>query len=425
MSSEQTIANPSAHDTADVAIRAENLSKCYRIYPGNKARLRQIFFPKKKYYEEFWALRDINFEVSRGEALGIIGPNGAGKSTLLQILAGILQPTMGKVQVKGRVSALLELGAGFDPQFTGRENAYMNGAIMGLSRKEMGQKIDAIREFADIGDFFDRPVRMYSSGMYMRLAFAVATSVDPDILVIDEILAVGDINFQAKCLNRMAELRQSGCTTVFVGHNMHMIRYFCKEALVLDKGIPIEFAPVNKAIEAYYRKVLDPLSTRGEESAASRFADGEVVVHGDSWDARITDFEILDANGESKDFFLTGEKAVFRIHYETRRRIREPSFSIGLYDQRGELMCAHNTSFDDVRIEGIDGTGHVDMVVESLPFLNGLFRVSIAITDKQQIRRYDWQSKCYTLRVVSGETDASGLVRLSHHWSMHAPESSQ
>jgi lipopolysaccharide transport system ATP-binding protein len=220
-----------------IAVSVRNVGKMYYLYDRPQDRLKQAFlWGRKRLYREFWALRDVSFEVRRGEALGIIGRNGAGKSTLLQILAGTLQPTTGEVGMNGRVAALLELGAGFNPEFTGRENVYMNGAILGLSREEMDERFDDIAAFADIGQFIDQPVKVYSSGMFVRLAFAVQVLLDPDVLIVDEALAVGDAAFQMKCMNRMKRLNEKGVTIVLVTHDVQTVRSFCHRAIWLHNG---------------------------------------------------------------------------------------------------------------------------------------------------------------------------------------------
>ena len=223
----------------DIAISLENITKKYCLYRRRLHRVLETFHPaRKKYHRPFYALRDFTLNVRRNESIGIIGRNGSGKSTLLQLICGILTPTSGNLQVNGRISALLELGAGFNPEFTGRENVYLNTSIMGLSREETDARFDSIVEFADIGDFIDRPVKMYSSGMYVRLAFATAISIDPDILIVDEALAVGDIFFQQKCVARMREMVKS-CTIVVVSHDMHAISNLCNRVIVLDHGVTI------------------------------------------------------------------------------------------------------------------------------------------------------------------------------------------
>lgn len=220
------------------AVTVQNISKLYLLYNRPQDRLKQSIFGRlgKNYASAFWALRDVSFQVNRGEALGIIGRNGSGKSTLLQILAGTLQPTEGQFSVNGRVTALLELGAGFNPEFTGRENIFLNGATLGISEREMRKRLDEIIDFAQIGGFIDQPVKIYSSGMYVRLAFAIATTIDPDVLIVDEALAVGDIGFVMKCMTRMRQMREKGTTILLVTHDVQTVRSFCDSAVWLNQG---------------------------------------------------------------------------------------------------------------------------------------------------------------------------------------------
>ena len=220
----------------EIAISLNNVSKCFKRYERPIDRLKEIFLPHKTYAQEFWALRDISFNLIKGETVGIIGRNGAGKSTLLQLICQTLTPTTGEVKVNGRVSALLELGAGFNPEFTGRENVYMNGAIMGLSKQDVDTRFDMVAAFADIGDFIDQPVKNYSSGMYVRLAFASAINVDPDILIVDEALAVGDMFFQAKCMAKMKKMMDNGVTVLFVSHDVSSVKSLCKKSIYLKNS---------------------------------------------------------------------------------------------------------------------------------------------------------------------------------------------
>lgn len=248
----------------DIAIRVSNLSKCYHIYDRPQDRLKQYIIPRlqrlvggqpKNYFREFWALRDVSFEVKKGETVGIIGRNGSGKSTLLQIICGTLTPTGGTVETRGRVAALLELGSGFNPEFTGRENVYMNGAVLGLSKEEIDARFDDIAAFADIGEFMEQPVKMYSSGMYVRLAFAVAINVDPEILIVDEALSVGDELFQRKCFSRIEAIRNNGATILFVSHSGSTIVELCNRAILMDAGEKLAIG-IPKQIVGRYQKLL-------------------------------------------------------------------------------------------------------------------------------------------------------------------------
>lgn len=247
--------------SSEISIKVENLSKCYQIYDQPRDRLKQFIMPRlrrsvglpqQQYFREFWALKDVSFEVKRGETVGIIGRNGSGKSTILQMICGTLNPTGGSIQTNGRIAALLELGSGFNPEFTGRENVYMNAAVLGLSKEEIDQRFDDIVAFADIGEFLDQPVKTYSSGMYVRLAFSVIVHVDADILVVDEALAVGDMYFQAKCMAQMKKLMNAGVTVLFVSHDVAAVKALCNRAVYLDHGSLIAIGATDKVVEAYY-----------------------------------------------------------------------------------------------------------------------------------------------------------------------------
>ncbi|OGP66792.1 MAG: hypothetical protein A2031_01740 [Deltaproteobacteria bacterium RBG_19FT_COMBO_43_11] len=245
----------------DIAIRVSNLGKCYQIYNAPRDRLKQFVVPRlqrlfgqplKQYFREFWALKDVSFEIKKGETIGIIGRNGAGKSTLLQMICGTLNPTGGSILTNGRVAALLELGSGFNPEFTGRENVYMNASVLGLSNEEIDSRYDDIVAFADIGDFIDQPVKTYSSGMLVRLAFSVSAQVDPDILIVDEALGVGDMFFQAKCILRMKNIIKSGATVFFVSHDMAAIKSLCHRAIFVSEGRIIKDGNTNEVVDAYH-----------------------------------------------------------------------------------------------------------------------------------------------------------------------------
>ncbi|MBU1413892.1 ABC transporter ATP-binding protein [Myxococcota bacterium] len=266
---------------SDVALRLENISKCFQIYEKPHHRLLQgVFRGRKKYYREYWALRDISFTVNRGETVGIIGRNGAGKSTLLQLICGTLTPTSGTIEINGRIAALLELGAGFNPEFTGRENVFLNGAVLGLPQREIHDRFDEIASFADIGDFMEQPVKTYSSGMYVRLAFAVATCVDPDILVVDEALAVGDVKFQAKCFRRFKELVAEGTTILFVTHSTEQIVRHCSWSVLLEQAVIREMGD-SKKVSNHYLDLLFGVNRRPHEAGETRTngIDKEAPAH--------------------------------------------------------------------------------------------------------------------------------------------------
>lgn len=250
----------------DIAISLKNISKCYKRYRHPAARLKEIIFPGKNRADEFWALRNINLEIPKGQTLGIVGRNGSGKSTLLQIIVGTIAPTSGQVLVSGRISALLELGSGFNPEFTGRQNVFFNGQLLGLSQQEIEARFDEIAAFADIGDFIEQPVKTYSSGMFVRLAFAVATSVEPDILVVDEALAVGDAAFQRKCFQRLQSIQERGGTVLFVSHSSASVLELCNAAILLDRGELLIYSQPKFVLDKYHKLIYAP----AEEEQAIR-----------------------------------------------------------------------------------------------------------------------------------------------------------
>ncbi len=269
--------------SSDIAIRVNSLSKCYEIYETPRDRLKQFFYPKikqmlgraeRKYYREFWALNDISFEVKRGETVGIVGCNGSGKSTLLQSICGTLTQTTGTVETFGRVAALLELGSGFNPDFTGRENVYMNASLLGLAQDEIVSRFNRIVDFAEIGDFIDQPVKTYSSGMFVRLAFAIVINVDPEVLIIDEALSVGDAKFQLKCFRKLEEIRAAGTTILFVTHDTTTVKSFCSRAILLNKGVMLEDGEPREVVMRYF----DILFPKDDKNLVSECFEVEPII---------------------------------------------------------------------------------------------------------------------------------------------------
>lgn len=294
----------------NLAIAVRNLSKCFHLYDKPRDRLLQmISFGRRQYYREFWALRDLSFEVQRGETIGVIGRNGSGKSTLLQMICGTLTPTTGEIWTRGRIAALLELGAGFNPEFTGRENVYLNASILGLSKRETDERFDDIAAFADIGSFIDQPVKVYSSGMYVRLAFAVAINSTPDILIVDEALAVGDARFQYKCMRRIKDIQNSGAAVLFVSHDVGSVRTLCQRALWLDRGtlrMSGEVAGVTSSYAEYMyqgenEEAQSPAVVVSEESKelAATHAETEAIAVSLTEDAAALEVAHLDAKPAS------------------------------------------------------------------------------------------------------------------------------
>lgn len=321
----------------DIAIRVDGLSKCYHVYERPQDRLKQsLWLGRKQFYREFWALRDVSFTIRKGETFGIIGRNGSGKSTLLQMIVGTLSPTSGAVTTYGRVAALLELGSGFNPDFTGRENVFMNGAILGLSKPEIAWRFDEIVAFADIGDFIEQPVKTYSSGMMVRLAFAVSVCVEPDILIVDEALAVGDMAFQFKCMERLDKLTKSGTTLLFVSHDIGAVKAFSQQAIYLDSGTVKAKGSASDMAELYFcdireeqkrgfsngHRILTKPAIGGEKALAFGTDQGRVVR------------AVFNETGGTQAAFITGDCISIEVEVEYDSSLNNPSVSMILCDYR-------------------------------------------------------------------------------------------
>ena len=346
--------------SSDPIITVENLEKSYRLYSQPLDRVREaLSFRRHSFHTKFHALKGISFEIEKGETVGLIGPNGSGKSTLLEILCGTLTPSQGMVKVAGTIGGLLELGAGFNPEFTGRENVYLNATIFGLSKKVIDSKIDGIEEFASIGEFIDRPVRTYSSGMYVRLAFAAMIGVDPDILVIDEALAVGDVRFQRKCYRHFQKLQDNGSTILFVSHAVELIRSHCSRAIHLDKGNIISLGPPKAVVQSYLESMfLDAASTTKGETAGDgpiiRSADAKHDELGTSiynpfehrWGdgrARIVDFSIVANGVERPSVFPRGALVELRMQVEFHKSLDRIIYGFTLKTLEGVTVFGANT----------------------------------------------------------------------------------
>jgi ABC-type polysaccharide/polyol phosphate transport system ATPase subunit len=339
-----------------VAIRASGLSKEYRIYNRPLDRFKQAFgWGRRKYYRDFAALHEVNLEVRRGDMVGILGRNGSGKSTLLQIIAGTLTPTSGEVEVHGRVAALLELGSGFHMEAPGRENVFMNGAILGLSREQVQAKYDEIAEFADIGEFIDQPVKTYSSGMAVRLAFAVAAHVDAQVLIVDEALAVGDAPFQAKCFRRIERLREAGVTILLATHDIQAVSSMCAHALLLDHGHVAAWGPGKEIAHEYYRRVQE-LDTRGEYDGhcerahaqahrlqAPQLDQGERMGDGT---AEITGFNVYDHHDRPARALGVRKPCRFEVSVRFHAPLENPHVGVALRDVQGRIVLGPHTLFE-------------------------------------------------------------------------------
>lgn len=395
------------------AIRVSRVSKCYQIYANPQDRLKQsisarlgrFFGGGKTYFREFWALRDISFEVPASHTVGIIGRNGSGKSTLLQILCGTLSPTGGNVEITGRVAAMLELGSGFNPEFTGRENVYMNGMVLGLTREQIDQRFESITAFADIGDFIEQPVKTYSSGMLVRLAFAVIAHVDADILIIDEALAVGDAVFGQKCMRFLRRFKKHG-TVLFVSHDTASVVNLCSEAIWLDKGVVRMRGQAKEVAEAYTQfcaqeslgdeqKLISLQDDAGTDTNAEleimedpetqiQFFDN--ILHSDGWttgQARIDSVRLIRRDGAASTIFAGGERVVLQVRARVNGGVTRPIIGFFVKDKLGQSLFGHNTYQPDSVVTGLhDGAmleAKFGFVLPMLP--NGDYSMTVAIAD--------------------------------------------
>ena len=365
-------------------ISVQGISKLYRSYDSPVGRLKEILLRgQRKYHRDFWALRDISFEVRAGETVGVIGRNGAGKTTLLQIIAGVLQPTEGEVSVEGRVTALLELGSGFNHEYTGRENILLSGQIMGFSEEEMRARLDVIVRFAELEEFVDQPVKTYSTGMIMRLAFAAAIHVDPDVLIVDEALSVGDVYFQRKSLDRIEYFRQAGKTVLFVSHDPRLIQRFCTRALWIEGGRIAMIGAAKEVVTAYeafcQRLENERLSAVSQDLAKQTLnASSEAIVRdlklvGSRWGngrVKFTNVELIDAKGEAKWVFKTGEAMSIRLQVVADRDYKAPIFAIDIHRFDGFFIGSINnydTHLTSLPIQRGENLIHLDIPKLDLP----------------------------------------------------------
>jgi homopolymeric O-antigen transport system ATP-binding protein len=340
-------------------VLVQNVSKLYRLYRRPSDRIRELLpFQNKKLHTDFWALRDISFAVEAGEMMGIVGPNGCGKSTLLQIVCGILQPTSGRVIRSGRVAALLELGAGFNPDFTGRENVFLNGEIMGLSRGEIERALPSIAAFADIGEFLGRPVKEYSSGMYVRLAFATAIHVEPDILIVDEALAVGDAVFANRCVRKFEELKERKVTVLFVSHDLGLVKQLSHRAILLLNGKIYAQGDPNQVINQYIGLVLERQRAEGERRSGTGLEPS--YRHGDGT-SEILDVQILDGNGEPADIVTSGERLRVRIRSVFHQAKSDPMVGILIRNRIGMDVYGTNTRLEQVELGSFAGGDELEI----------------------------------------------------------------
>ena len=433
--------------SSEVVLKVENISKRYEIYEAPHHRLLQTLLRgRKQFYKEFWALKDVSFEVKKGECLGIIGRNGCGKSTLLQIIAGTLAPTSGSVSVTGKVAALLELGSGFNPEFTGRENVYMNGAIMGLSKAEMDKKFDEIAAFADIGEFIDQPVKIYSSGMMVRLAFSVVVHIDANILIVDEALAVGDMFFQAKCMLKMQKIIQNGITLLFVSHDVTAVKTLCSRAILLDRGCVIQKGDAEEVVNLYHSNMQQEslqksqrfLNELANEKNASKTAPLQEDFAGTSFLAthyaddlrgkhfscdqrygdgrvKIESVKMLNANGESISEVGFLDRVTIKICI-CFKDIETGEYNVGflIRNKNGlEIFGARTAELNhEIPFKKRGEKGIVCFSFENI-LAEGAYSINVGVSDRRKLAipdYYDWINNACIFKSTAPQNKVFGCV---------------
>ncbi|KNZ70029.1 ABC transporter [Thermincola ferriacetica] len=392
----------------DIAIKVQNVSKIYKLYDKPIDRLKESINPfGKKYHKDFYALKDVSFEVKKGETVGIIGKNGSGKSTLLQLITGVLTPTTGSIQVNGKVSALLELGAGFNPELTGIENVYLNGTIMGYSKEEMDKRLDDILSFADIGDYVKQPVKTYSSGMFVRLAFAVAVSVDPDILIVDEALAVGDMHFQLKCIDKMKSFKEDGKTILFVSHDIYSVRNFCDHVIWMMDG------------KIYLRGNVLSVTDQYMDYVKSELEQVDTPISGERKNGilNIDAVTILNDNDEEKNKFLFGENIKVVVDYTLSEKLPGVIGGVAIFDRRNSYICGLNTKLDEVKLPTSPGSYQLILQYKNMNLLPGSYFIDVGFFESSGIVPLDYKSRIASFQIFSTHYMAEGLTLLNHIWN--------
>ena len=376
-------------------IRAEGVSKRFLLH--HEKSLKERVVNRRKVVEDFWALRNVSFELEEGTTLGVIGANGSGKSTLLSIIAGILVPTEGYVERRGRLAALLELGAGFHPDLTGRENIYMNASILGLSRKQTDGYFDEIVEFSGIGPFIDNQVKFYSSGMYVRLAFSVAVHVDPEILLIDEVLAVGDEPFQRKCLKRIGQFQHEGRTIVLVTHNIDVVSQLCDRVILLEKGEVVVDGKAQQATRAFRERYAPQV-----EASTAVWGSGEI---------KVTEMRVTNGRGEPKDRFEPGERLGLELTLEAEQPVDDPVVGVAIHNHVDVLVYGTNTGLLGVPLGEVSGRRILRFDFGCIPMMEGQYFVTTAVHSRDESAQYHWLERQLSFKVFS-LAESSGVLHL-------------
>jgi ABC-2 type transport system ATP-binding protein len=368
------------------AIRVVDVSKRFNLHHDKSIKERVIRW-RQQSVEDFWALRNVGFELDRSHTLGLIGANGSGKSTLLKIIGGILTPTDGYVERRGRVAALLELGAGFHPDLTGRENVYMNASILGLTRKQTDQYFDQIVDFSGIERFIDNQVKFYSSGMYVRLAFAVAVHVDPEILLVDEVLAVGDEPFQRKCIERIKQFQKDGRTIIFVTHGIDMVRQLCDRVIMLEKGEVVVDGKPQEAARAFRERYAPEVEVQDDVRGTGQLS--------------VTDMRVTDGDGQPKDRFEPGDQLGFEVVLTPRQPVDDPVVGVAIYNHLDTLVYGTNTALRNVELGCVSHPTRVRFEFGALPMVEGQYFITVAVHSRDELTQYHWLERQISFKVFS------------------------
>ena len=355
--------------------------------------------------DEFWAVRDVSLEVKLGETLGLIGHNGAGKTTLLRMLNGLIKPDLGRITARGRMQALIALGAGFNPVLTGRENVYVNASVLGIAKNEIDRRFDEIVAFSGIEEFIDMPVQSYSSGMTVRLGFSVAAHLEPDVLLVDEVLAVGDLAFRTKCQVRIQDLKEMGVAIILVSHNLHTISHVCTRAVTFEKGQVIYEGDTEEAIDAYRASLVD-----GDESLVD-------VLRAGTGEIRIAGLDVLNEQGVAQESFEVGEPAILRFHYEAEKPVKNPVFNVTMHILNSHQVTGIRTDVDGVQLGMLEGKGYVDLMIPHLNLLPNIFTLDAVIFHDDGYTFYDRVNRIGHLKVRGGHL-INGTAYLPHGWEM-------
>lgn len=411
--------------TGAPAIEVSHISKRFRRFQDRKTNLKEIFLSRRKTgaADDFVALDDVSFDIPRGTTFGLIGHNGSGKSTLLKLIAGIHRPSSGSIVPHGRISAMLELGAGFHPELTGRENIYLNGSILGMPRKQIDAAIDEIIRFSGLQEFIDTPVKVYSSGMYVRLGFAIAVNLDPEILIIDEVIAVGDEEFQRKCFDHLHELRRKGVTIVLVSHSLGLVQTLCDQVAWLDHGKLRAVGEAGPITQMYLKEVNE---AEAEAETESHHNDREVSAadRPGTKEIEITRLEFVGPKNTSRSRAIAGEPLRIRYHFAVHEPVTDPVFGIGIYTDGDVYVMGFHNRLQGVELGELDGGGYIDFVFDKLPLHPGTYMISAAITDWSLSHQYDLWDHGFELQVrPGGSSEYHGIVTLPGAWSDVVPTS--